>query len=59
MEKKAEKIDKYQDLAKGLKKLWKVEIRVVSNVIGALGTIPTGLVGHLESIGFNLDLAQI
>ena len=28
-------------------------------VIGALGTIPKGLVGHLESIGVNLDVAQI
>ena len=52
--KEKEKIDKYQDLAKELKKLWKVKIRVVPNVIGALGTIPTGLVGLLESLGVNL-----
>ena len=28
-------------------------------VIGALGTVPQGLVGHLESIGVNLVVAQI
>ena len=27
--------------------------------VGALGTIPKGLVGHLESIGMNLAVAQI
>ena len=38
-------------------KLWKVKIRVVPNVIGALGTIPKGLVGYLESIEVNHDAA--
>ena len=28
-------------------------------VVGALGTIPKGLVGHLESLGVNLDVSQI
>ena len=31
----------------------------MSNVIGVLGTIPTGLVGNLESIEVNHDAAQI
>ena len=47
--KEKEKIDKYRDLARELRKLWKVKTRVVPIVIGALGTIPKGLVGHLES----------
>ena len=38
--KEKEKIDKYQDLAKELRKLWKVKTRVVPIVIGALRTIP-------------------
>ena len=38
--KEKEKIDKYQDLAKELRKLWKVKTRVVRIVIGALRTIP-------------------
>ena len=37
--KEKEKIDKYQDLAKELRKLWKVKTRVVPIVIGALRTI--------------------
>ena len=57
--KEKEKIDKYQDQAKELRKLWKVKTRVVSIVIGALRTIPKALVGQLESIGVNLDVAQI
>ena len=52
-----EKIDKYQDLAKELRKLWKVKTRVVPIVIGALRT--KGLDDHLESLGVNLDVAQI
>ena len=56
--KEKEKIEKYQDLARELRKLWKVKTRVVPIVIRALGTIPNGLVGHLESIGVNLDVAQ-
>ena len=28
-------------------------------VVGALGTIPKGLVGHLERLGVNLDVSQI
>ena len=57
--KEKEKVDKYQDLARELRKLRKVKIRVAPNVIGALGTIPKGLVGHLESIVVNLYVAQI
>ena len=57
--KEKEKTDKYRDLTRELRKLWKVKTRVVPTVIGALGTIPKGLVGHLEGIGMNLDLAKI
>ena len=46
-------------MARELGKLWKVKTRVVPTVIRALGTIPKGLVGHLENIGMNLDVAQI
>ena len=57
--KEKEEIDKYQDLAKELRKLCKVKTRVVPIVIRALGTITKGVVGHLERIGVNLDVAQI
>ena len=42
-ENRQEKVDKYQDLAREIKRLWKVEATVISIVIGALGTIPRGL----------------
>ena len=44
---------------KRIEKTVEVHTRVVPIVIGPLGTIPKGLVGHLESIGVNLDVAQI
>ena len=47
------------DLARELRKLWKVKTRVVPIVTSALGTIPKGSVGHLASIGVNLGVAQI
>ena len=42
--KEKEKIDYYQDLARDLRKRWKVKARVVPIDIGALWTIPKGLV---------------
>ena len=42
-EKEQEKVDKYRDLAREIKRLWKVKARVIPFVIGALGTIPRGL----------------
>ena len=44
---------------KRIEKTVEVQTRVVPIVIGALGTIAKGLVGHLESIGVNLDVVQI
>ena len=41
--KESEKRDKYMDLARELKKLWKIEMTVIQIVIGALGTVIKGL----------------
>ena len=49
--KEKEKVQKYQDLARELRKLWKVKVKVVPVVVGALGTIPKALEKYLESIG--------
>ena len=46
--KESEKKDKYLDLARELKKLWNMKVRIVPIVIGALGTITKGL---LKSLG--------
>ena len=42
-EKASEKKDKYLDLARELKKLWNMKVKIVPIVIGALGTITKGL----------------
>ena len=41
--KENEKVQKYQDLARELRKLWEVKVNVVPVVEGALGTIPRAL----------------
>ena len=48
--KECEKKDKYFDLARELKKLWNMKVTVVPIVIGALGTITTGLLKDLEDL---------
>ena len=49
--KQEEKIEKYQDLAREIRSLWRVKAKVIPIVIGALGTIPKGLNGYLKEIG--------
>ncbi len=58
--KETEKIQKYQDLARELRKIWQVKVKVVPVVVGALGNIPKALGKHLEEIGTNVrvDLLQ-
>ena len=46
--KESEKKDKYQDLARELKKLWNMKLAVILIVIGALGTATKRLVQELE-----------
>ena len=48
--KENEKMDKYLDLARELKKLWNMKVKVISIVFGALGTVPKGLEKGLESL---------
>ena len=48
--KESEKKDKYLDLARELKKLWKMKVTIVPIVIGALGTITKGLLKGLEDL---------
>ena len=48
--KECEKKDKYLDLARELKKLWNMQVTIVSIVIGAFGTITKGLLKGLEDL---------
>ena len=44
----SEKIDKYVDLAKELKKLWNMRMTVIPIAVGAFGMDPKDLEGGLE-----------
>ena len=48
--KKSKKIDKYFELARELKPLWKTREKVIPSVIGALGTVSKGLKNELEDL---------
>ena len=48
--KEREKRDKYLDLARGLKKLWNMEVTIIPIVIGAFGTLTIGLLKGLEDL---------
>ena len=48
--KENEKIDKYLDLARELKKLWNMRMKGIPIVVGALGTVPINLEKRLEDL---------
>ena len=48
--KESEKKDKYLNLARELKNLWKMKVTVIPIAIGALGTITKGLLKGLEDL---------
>ena len=49
-EKEFEKAEKYQNLARELRRMWEVKTNVVPFVLGALGTVPLRLKGNLKAI---------
>ena len=57
--KECEKKDKYLDLARELKKLWNMKVTFVPIVIGALGTITTGLLKILSPETSRGDLRRL
>ena len=48
--KESEKKDKYLDLARELKKLWKMKVTFIPIVIGTLDTVTKGLVKRQEDM---------
>ena len=50
-EKEREKILKYQDLAKELKKLWNIEVKKILVVIAALGATPKTFITTTGKVG--------
>ena len=47
--KESKKNDKYQDLARELKKLWSRKVTVILIVIGVLGTVTKGLIKEMDT----------
>ena len=54
--KENEKKDKYQDLARDLKKLWNMKVMIIPIVIGALGTDIKGLLQGLEDMEIIIEI---
>ena len=51
LQKETEKYEKYQDLARDIKRVWKSRTKVMQVVVGALGSVSKKLAGHLEQLG--------
>ena len=57
--KEQEKIVKYQDLAREIRKTWNVSTKVIPIVIGALGTVTDRLEQYLKDIGVTTRIELI
>ena len=49
--KEKDKLEKYQDLGRGLQKIWNVNVKVIPLVVGFLGAIPKQLGNRLKQLG--------
>ena len=58
-EKEDEKVEKYQDLAREVRKMWGVRTKVIPVVVGALGSIPLRLNDNLRAIEVGIPVALI
>ena len=58
-EKEKEKIFKYQDLARELKKLWNKKVKVIPVIFGELGTTPKALPKRLKEIGIATRIVEL
>ena len=54
-----EKVEKYQNLARELRRMWEVKTNVVPIVLGALGTVPLQLKGNLKGIREDTSISLI
>ena len=57
--KEDEKVVKYQDFAREVRKIWGVRTKVIPMVVGALGTIPPRLKENLRTIGVDTSIELI
>ena len=55
LQKETEKCEKYQDLAREIQRIWKSRTKVLTVVVGALGSASKKLAGHLEQLGIKTE----
>ena len=59
-EKETEKIEKYQNSKRELKRLWSLKkVEVVPVVVGALGCISKGFSGWMDTLGTKLNVGMV
>jgi len=58
-EKEKEKIEKYQDPGRELKKIWNVRMKIIPLVVGSLGAIPKQFDKRLKEIGISVGIGQV
>ena len=58
-DKEREKIEKYQDLARELQKVWNVRVKIIPLVVGSLGAIPKLFGKRLKDIGIKVEISQV
>ena len=58
-EKEAENVEKYQNLARELRRMWEEKIKVIPIVLDALGTVLLRLKGNLKDIGVDTSVTLI
>ena len=56
-EKEKYKIEKYQDFARELQKIWNVKVKIIPLVVGSLGAIPKQFGNRLKQIGITVGIA--
>jgi len=57
--KETEKLSKYKDLEIEISRMWKVRTKIVSAIIGALGTIKKGLDQNLQVLPGHLSAIEL
>ena len=54
-----EKIEHYQDLTRQWRKIWNIKVKVITLVIGVLGTTPIKLRNLLKEIGIETQITEL
>ena len=57
--KEEEKMEKYQDLAREVGKMWKVKVKILLVVMGASGTVPRRLESFLSCMAFSTPVELV